>query len=185
MDHTNIPTCPFCPFSDADSQFVAQHIEFCHPELGVLPEDENSRPVDQPNGSSQANQSQTSDEDDSTEKYVDCPHGCGEIIADSELPTHLDLHVAEEIALEDSGAVQTEPQNSDADTLRFDDLLEDKYAFQRKGRPSQKGSFQRGVPKQNNRSHSPVSKSADFGGLPADGVRRLGVCFPCILRAIY
>lgn len=36
MDHAaaEIPSCPFCPFSDPDGSFVAQHIEYCHPENG-------------------------------------------------------------------------------------------------------------------------------------------------------
>ncbi|KXG52361.1 Peptidase C78, ubiquitin fold modifier-specific peptidase 1/ 2 [Penicillium griseofulvum] len=28
----NTISCPFCPFADSDTDFVSQHIEFCHPE---------------------------------------------------------------------------------------------------------------------------------------------------------
>lgn len=173
---TDIPNCPFCPFSDTDSQFVAAHIEFCHPENGVPSENNYDIPDDLPEDSYEDNQNPPSDDEDSAEKYVDCPHGCGEIVLSTELNSHLDLHMAEEIALEDSGAPQPEPQNLDADAPKFDELLEDKYAFQGKGRPASKGISQRAAPKKKNRSGS---RSADFGTAPADGVRRLGVCVLC------
>lgn len=32
QDDVHHPACPFCPFSDLDDTFVAQHIEYCHPE---------------------------------------------------------------------------------------------------------------------------------------------------------
>lgn len=166
MEDPDIPNCPFCPFSDHDSQFVAQHIDFCHPELGI-PENSHDRfeiPPEEP-------QSQTASDEDYAEKYVDCPHGCGEIVAKSELASHLDLHVAEEIALEDSGAVQTESQNVDSDAHKFDEFLEDKYT-PLKGR-DRKEYTQRAAPSKRNRSWSP----AGFGSVPADGVRRLGVGF--------
>ena len=175
MDHTTgIPNCPFCPFSDADSRFVAAHIEFCHPEHGVSSEIAHDGPDDLPEDSAQDNQNPPSDEEESTEKYVDCPHGCGEIVISTELNSHLDLHMAEEIALEDSGTAQPEPQNLDADAPKFDELLEDKYAFQGKGRPATKGISQRVPLKKKNRS-----SSADFGTASANGVRRLGVCVSC------
>lgn len=173
MDNAaNIPNCPFCPFSDADGQFVAEHIEFCHPENGAPSEYANVLPANLLDGHAQDSPTYPNDADDSAEKYVDCPHDCGEVVERNELDTHLDLHVAEDIALEDSGAAQTEQQTSDVDSHRFDDLLEDKYAFQTKGRQATKGFSQRAPPKKNNRTRSP-----DYGSVPADGVRRLGVCF--------
>ncbi|KAJ0423379.1 peptidase family C78-domain-containing protein [Aspergillus carlsbadensis] len=35
---SNDPTCPFCPFSDMDGNFVAQHVQYCHPENGLQAE---------------------------------------------------------------------------------------------------------------------------------------------------
>ncbi|RMJ24452.1 Peptidase family C78 [Aspergillus sp. HF37] len=174
MDHPgpDTPNCPFCPFADADIQFVAEHIDFCHPEGGggIPPEDEHRGQVpDEPSRDDQT--PPPGEDDDDTEKYVDCPHGCGEIVDTTDLSSHLDLHVAEEIALEDSGAVRTEPQSDFADGHnKFDEFLEDNYA------PSQKGSgrkeiSQRAAPQRKNRSHSP---SAVYDSAPADGVRRLG-----------
>lgn len=93
MDSHNTPSCPFCPFSDEDTGFVAQHIEFCHPDGGATvgaSHDFNSpRPSDPV--------------DDDAVQYVDCPHGCGEVVTTSELSTHLDLHLAEGIALDENG----------------------------------------------------------------------------------
>ncbi|KAJ6171645.1 hypothetical protein N7470_000712 [Penicillium chermesinum] len=78
------PSCPFCPFFDEDAGFVAQHIDYCHPEEGV-PAESSREP-----------------EDDSIQ-YVDCPHGCGETVGLSELSTHLDLHTAESIPADGNG----------------------------------------------------------------------------------
>jgi hypothetical protein len=35
---SNEPTCPFCPFSDLDLNFVAEHVQYCHPENGLQAE---------------------------------------------------------------------------------------------------------------------------------------------------
>ncbi|KAL3489461.1 DUF1671-domain-containing protein [Aspergillus germanicus] len=35
---SNEPTCPFCPFSDLDGNFVAEHVQYCHPENGLQAE---------------------------------------------------------------------------------------------------------------------------------------------------
>lgn len=171
MDHhsTDTPNCPFCPFSDPDGQFVAEHVEFCHPEGAILPEDEpEGLTPDEPSRGSQTPPPRR-DEGENTENYVDCPHGCGEIVANTELPSHLDLHLAEEIALEDAGAVQAETSSVDENDHQFDELLEEKYAPPQKGR-GRKEPFQRAALQKKNRSRSPL------GTAPADGVRRLGVC---------
>lgn len=170
---TGIANCPFCPFSDSDSQFVYEHIDFCHPEGGIPPDDghESQRQDELLHD----NQTPTpDDEEDYTEKYVDCPHGCGEIVANSELPSHMDLHLAEEIALDDSGIAQTDPRNTDENIQKFDELLEDKYVPPQKGR-GRKEFTQRAAPQKKNRSRSPPYTA------PADGVRRLGVCLLFIL----
>ncbi|KAL3458034.1 DUF1671-domain-containing protein [Aspergillus heterothallicus] len=38
------PICPFCPFSDSDSNFVAEHVQYCHPEIGTQPEQQGKNP---------------------------------------------------------------------------------------------------------------------------------------------
>lgn len=175
MDHPDpdTPNCPFCPFADADIQFLAQHIEFCHPEGGIPPEDEREDQV-VPDEPSRDDQTPPPGNDDDAEKYVDCPHGCGELVDMTDLSSHLDLHLAEEVALEDSGAaVQTEPQSDVADGYKFDEFLEDNYAPSLKG-SGRKEFSRRAAPQKKNRSRSP---SAEYGSAPADGVRRLGVCF--------
>ncbi|EAU30608.1 predicted protein [Aspergillus terreus NIH2624] len=92
-------TCPFCPFSDPDSNFVAEHIEYCHPEHDTRPELGPSHV---------ATDSPTSepDQEEPLPKYIDCPHGCGEIVEQTELSTHLDLHIAETVAFEDGPTPQ-------------------------------------------------------------------------------
>lgn len=93
------PSCPFCTFTDLDGGFVAEHIEYCHPEndcqFGA--------------GSGQSSTEPAGYEDNQYEhsqKYVDCPHGCGELLEIVELSTHLDLHLAEAVALESGYAPQ-------------------------------------------------------------------------------
>lgn len=147
-------SCPFCPFADSDGQFVSQHIEYCHPEGAdfSLPDPESA-----PQRPSSA---------DDTEKYVDCPHGCGEIVAAAELDIHLDLHVAEEVALDDSGAVPVRsPAVLEED---FDDLdMLDSYKDGKRG--MQRASARANTSKPP-RAHSPPRTTN------SDGVKRLGVC---------
>ena len=85
MADYSTPSCPFCPITDQDADFVTQHIDFCHPEFGGAGFLSDSPPVASPRLSPSL--------DDDADKYVDCPHGCGETVANSELSNHLDLHV--------------------------------------------------------------------------------------------
>ncbi|KKK26733.1 hypothetical protein ARAM_000299 [Aspergillus rambellii] len=39
------PACPFCPFSDPDSNFVAEHVQYCHPENELHVEPGSNIPV--------------------------------------------------------------------------------------------------------------------------------------------
>lgn len=119
MDHAvaEIP-CPFCDFSDLDSSFLAQHVEFCHPENGSSPsvaerdsytlqsDKEATNNTKPPCSGSHRGQ---------LDDYVNCPHGCGEQVTSVELSNHLDFHVAEGMALEDSGMVESEAHSLDAD----------------------------------------------------------------------
>ncbi|KAL2809490.1 DUF1671-domain-containing protein [Aspergillus granulosus] len=39
------PVCPFCPFSDPDGNFVAEHVQYCHPENGLQAEQQRTTPT--------------------------------------------------------------------------------------------------------------------------------------------
>jgi hypothetical protein len=92
MDHGQAETlsCPFCSFTDSDAYFLTQHVELCHPENGRSPfiaeREEGAESLER-----EANAGE----------YLDCPRGCGESILAADLPNHLNLHAAEDIALED------------------------------------------------------------------------------------
>ena len=89
----SLPNCPFCPFSDADSYFVIQHVELCHSETGNSPfvvKDDDGIP----------NSSQELVQDDagatratSEDNYIDCE--CGECLLLAEFDSHLEMHIAE------------------------------------------------------------------------------------------
>ncbi|KAF9882965.1 hypothetical protein FE257_004369 [Aspergillus nanangensis] len=144
MDYHGVDeaTCPFCPFTDHDSTFVAEHIEHCHPENQAEP----------------APLTTTSSEE--FQKYLDCPRGCGELVADTELSTHLDLHLAEGIALEGAYLSGKNPTSlsHEADTFNAPDkypFLDDGPAYSTK-RQSSKGE---------SRQES-SSKGFKFRGMP-------------------
>ncbi|KAK4934239.1 hypothetical protein LTR66_015662 [Elasticomyces elasticus] len=145
-------SCPFCPFADSDAEFVSQHVEYCHPEGA----DSFSPGLE--------NALQQSTLADDTEKYVDCPHGCGEIVAAAELDIHLDLHVAEEVALDDSG---TAPIRSPAVLEEdFDDLdMMDSYKGGKRGMQRDSARVNTSKPP---RAHSPPRTTN------SDGIKRLG-----------
>jgi hypothetical protein len=161
MADPNTISCPFCPFADSDADFVSQHIEFCHPEGGDALSDLESAAQDFPT-------------DDSTDKYVDCPHGCGETVAAVELSIHLDLHVAEDMALDDVGGTPARSPPFPHDD-EFDDDLDmlDSYKGGKRGIQRDSARVNTAKPP---RPHSPPRTTN------ADGTQRLGVCFPYSLR---
>ncbi|OAX79881.1 hypothetical protein ACJ72_05797 [Emergomyces africanus] len=139
----NVPLpCPFCDFSDSDPIFLTQHVELCHPENGESPfiateelspttlQDHNADhklgdfPV--PSIDSSAN------DNDPLYGYADCPHDCGEIISTAELSNHLDLHMAEGMAFEESGGVVSKDdrpeEESDASTDYVYDDIESRFS---------------------------------------------------------
>lgn len=107
--------CPFCDFTDEDSYFLLQHVELIHPENGESPfiatghdEDEgrSSSSNQESNGKEVALQhkqmpvsSTASPESPST--YIECPYSCGELVASTELTSHTDFHLAENMAFEE------------------------------------------------------------------------------------
>ncbi|EFE32360.1 uncharacterized protein ARB_00883 [Trichophyton benhamiae CBS 112371] len=106
MDGAEPLSCPFCDFTDTDADFLTQHVEFCHPENSASPALETEE--DTNIGSSRkpewwcGDTPLYTDEDAGTDiKYIDCPTGCGEAVTEDQLMSHLDLHLAEGLALEE------------------------------------------------------------------------------------
>ena len=161
----DIPSCPFCPFSDSDLQFVAEHIEFCHPENGTPSIEHGGSAIEQQETAPWADEG----------KYIDCPHGCGELIVDTELPTHMDLHFAEEVANEETGSPQIEARNEGSDAYRSDEFpaddddLDTYGHLKKKGRSGQKKGALRETSQKGSIAPSPPKTTV------AGGVKRLGV----------
>lgn len=166
MDDHNTPTCPFCPFSDPDAGFVAEHIEFCHPDGGAGLAIQDSYPLNTHSPSSASPPI-----DDGPEKYVDCPQGCGEIVTAVELSNHLDLHIAEGVALDDGTAEEPFREDlvsSDHDLSDKEDSL-NLPGSRKSGKQSSGRGFSRANGSKSARARSPPST------IGPDGVKRLGV----------
>lgn len=181
------PSCPFCPFSDTDTQFIAEHIEFCHPESGPFDTGQGGHIVEQPEGAFGHQQDLLCDSDDDDDddgedrpdKYMNCPHGCGELVTKVELPIHLDLHIAEEVANEETRSPQPERRGKELDTRKFDTShndynTQDKYEFSKKGHSGQKKGTSLEESRKRGRARSPSKASSHnaFSG----SVKKLGVC---------
>ncbi|KAJ5584083.1 uncharacterized protein N7459_003883 [Penicillium hispanicum] len=167
-DHVN-PSCPFCPFSDSDASFVAEHIEFCHPDNGTR---SAVFPSTHAAGTAGLTPSPLPPNEDRPNQYIDCPHGCGETVTATELTTHLDLHVAEGIALEESGSVQT-PFSAD--------LISDEHAFSLEyessvEHPAMRKGGKRGVDREFSQANSakPRRAKSPSRGIGLDDAKRLG-----------
>lgn len=179
MDHHSVDnaTCPFCPFSDPDAQFVSEHIEFCHPENGTSDaglgggftvERQETLGVNQHQPDAFWNEETQYQAD----KYLDCPHGCGEVVTNAELPTHLDLHFAEEVANDDAGSSQPGERVQEPDICQLDgfqdDYTQDKYDSTKRDRSNQgKGSLREASAKGKGAPSSSSSRIAS--------IKRLGV----------
>ncbi|KAJ5541980.1 hypothetical protein N7461_007983 [Penicillium sp. DV-2018c] len=169
MADNTIASCPFCPFTDSDADFVTQHIEFCHPETGVsgfLQDD----PLETPG----RNFAPRPDDEYGADKYVDCPHGCGETVASTELSSHLDLHVAEDIAFDDTAAAAGRSTidsyvHEDRHQTVFDDG--DPLNIPHSGKKGKRG-LQRDSTRANT-AKQPRPRSPPRA-INADGVKRLG-----------
>ena len=103
-------SCPFCDFVDHDSYFLLQHVELIHPEGGDSPFIVKEFPNETAPGSSDAARSLaegTHDESSTDpEKYVSCPHGCGEQILQAEVSIHTDFHMAERLAIDEADGLE-------------------------------------------------------------------------------
>ncbi|KAE8411467.1 DUF1671-domain-containing protein [Aspergillus pseudocaelatus] len=102
-----VPTCPFCTFSDPASNSIVDHIELYHPEVddrfGVS--GKKAMKLNNLKVLSDCRQHlSASEENGHLGKYTSCPRGCGEIVMDTELSAHLDLRLAEETAYESTSS---------------------------------------------------------------------------------
>lgn len=176
MNQSEALSCPFCPFSDTDASFLEMHIDHCHPENGDWHRESHQPEVDAWSNARSHSQSPREADEDPTEKYVDCPHGCGETVTTAELSTHLDLHLAEGIAFED-GETDSAPYIAD-DSANTDDYdlplgKEDELDLQGALEGGKRGSG-RDMARRNN-----VTKPAKAKSPPRhrgeDGAMRLGV----------
>lgn len=168
MTDNNTASCPFCPFTDSDADFVSQHIEFCHPETGVAGFLEET-----PQESTAQNSAPLSVDEDGADKYVDCPHGCGETIETAELSSHLDLHVAEDMALDDIGATSAR-STPDAHGHGYDESFDDEDPLDML--ESHKGG-KRGMQRDSTRANTakPPRPHSPPRTISADGIKKLGV----------
>jgi hypothetical protein len=112
--NTKLLSCPLCDFSDYDGFFLSQHVELCHPEDDLSPsimcqDVEKFTGLEEGEDDPSAICSPPSDQQGTT--YFDCPHGCGEVVTASDLPAHMDFHVAETLAIEETDAVGITPHS--------------------------------------------------------------------------
>jgi hypothetical protein len=168
MADNNTASCPFCPFTDSDADFVSQHIEFCHPETGVTGLLEET-----PQEFTGQNPAPLPVDEDGADKYVDCPHGCGETIESAELSSHLDLHVAEHMALDDIWATSAR-STPDAHDHGYDESFDDEDPLDML--ESHKGG-KRGMQRDSTRANTakPPRPHSPPRTINTDGIKRLGV----------
>jgi hypothetical protein len=177
MNDHSTPSCPFCPFSDPDATFVAEHIDFCHPE-GAGPAIQDSHPL---NTHTHSPTLSSPPVEDATDKYVDCPHGCGEIVTAAEISNHLDLHIAEGIALDDGSGEEPFPEDlvpCEHDLSDKDDSL-DFPGTRKSGKRGSDRGFAGTNASKPRRARSPPST------VGPDGVKRLGVSDPSRLEVFF
>lgn len=118
------PTCPFCPYSISSNSgdemyFLTQHVELCHPENGESPfiavmhddghithaDEEDSGPrlcVRSGRESTLSIDTPSEDDSDNEEDYVECPALCGETVTLAELSSHMELHGAEGMTVDET-----------------------------------------------------------------------------------
>lgn len=112
------PSCPFCDFTTHDSYFLLQHVELIHPENGESPFIAIEYDTDQSRSSSSNSEakgkgkavalqpeprhsSSGSSVDENPATYIECPYHCGELVVSTDLTSHTDLHLAENMAFEE------------------------------------------------------------------------------------
>ena len=120
----DMPTCPFCPYSVSSNSgdemyFLTQHVELCHPENGESPfiavmhddqhdvhaNEKHSGPrlcVRSGRESTLSIDTPSEDDSDGEENYVECPALCGETVTLAELSSHMELHGAEGMVVDET-----------------------------------------------------------------------------------
>ncbi|PWY64994.1 DUF1671 domain protein [Aspergillus heteromorphus CBS 117.55] len=163
MDHSD-SACPFCSFSNPDSSVVAEHVETCHPEdnMQVL---YGAQPANMLDISPKLQQSRPShDKEECPGGYTGCPHGCGEIVTDAEISSHLDLHFAESVALEDMPALPVE-RRTNADNPPQEPGATSQARLEKAARK---------LPIEEDRSGIPWVQAGDSKTMYSSGMKRLG-----------
>lgn len=158
--------CPFCDFDDYDSDILLQHLHLCHPEdpstaaCDVTQDDANP-------ASHQA-----------TNEFVPCPHGCGEAVSRADLPLHLDLHLAESLALHDSGDHDTgKPHDDYAEDPLYNRLIT--FNNGSSDLPSNEKGQAEAVPSTGKHVMKFIRKRKYSKTTDSNGeTKRLGVCIP-------
>ncbi|MCJ1337437.1 hypothetical protein MMC09_002719 [Bachmanniomyces sp. S44760] len=108
MENSGLPRCPFCDFSHSDTDYLVQHVNLRHPENGVSPFITNEESQDSRGGHRRWKRGTTSsvpsgsDDDEDDKDFVECPAKCGEAITIVELPSHMELHAAEDMTWDQS-----------------------------------------------------------------------------------
>lgn len=143
MEGTEVLPCPFCDYVNADGYFLLQHVELVHPEDGDSPfivQDEHPDPSPGLHGgflgessgrvgakdhlpprkesSNHPISNLTSQGLAMPAEYVDCPRNCGESVIRQDLASHMDLHFAENMALDEAAWL---PDNNDPPYSGYDE----------------------------------------------------------------
>ena len=105
-------TCPFCDFTEKNDYQLLLHVEVHHSETGESPfaikdEIEAARSNRSQN---QVNEESTSEDESGQStpshlEFIACPYQCGEQIPINDMQFHTDFHLAEEMANNDSTAI--------------------------------------------------------------------------------
>lgn len=175
LEYTYSPSCPFCPFTDEDDTFVAKHIQYCHPEDSFEQSETSYTDL-----AAEERQSTTRDlglqVPDHDELYMECPHGCGEVIKTFELCTHLDLHAAQEIAYGTTSSVLSRPSDCDGKIER-PSYPQPKSHVDHGDHGETRDVSIKGWPREQRRGRrqNPSSPATNASAIPPGRVKRLGV----------
>ncbi|KAF3406622.1 Zinc finger with UFM1-specific peptidase domain protein [Talaromyces pinophilus] len=177
-------SCPFCEFEDYDSEFLSQHVAYCHPEdpAASLPTHTHQDWAVAGEDLQAAQTDSLAALDNTDDLYIPCPHGCGEEVAKTELQLHLDLHVAESVALDETGDLHLQVDDGGQRAARmkvvedthhdFDDDNDDSDLHQDDMVAHGKDIVLKGKSTDNRQRHKKdVSKPSQHGH---KGIRRLG-----------
>ena len=186
-------SCPFCEFGDYDSEFLSQHVAYCHPEDPENASQPTHLHQDWAAAEGSLQVAQTGDLpstlDNADDLYIACPYGCGEEVSKAELQLHLDLHVAESAALDESGDLHLQSvDGGDHEVARvkaLDDIVDgsenDHHDWdQDESLAHGNDIVLKGKSTDNRRRHKKNASKSDSHEYK--GIRRLGVSVPLFKR---